>query len=109
MIESIVRDFLEERGFEVYTEEQDSVEKYLVIERTKDECVDYLYTSTLTVTSYGTSMYEAAELCEEVIEAMQFIVEKDEVTDCALESDYNYTNTYTMQYRYQAVFAVSHY
>ena len=69
----------------------------------------FLRETTLAVQSYGTSLYEAAALNEEVIEQMMGLVEVSEVTKVTLNSNYNYTDTTTKEYRYQAVFDVVHY
>jgi hypothetical protein len=69
----------------------------------------FLRETTLAVQSYGTSLYEAAALNEEVIEQMMGLVEVSEVTKVTLNSNYNYTDTTTKEYRYQAVFDIVHY
>jgi hypothetical protein len=69
----------------------------------------FLRETTIAIQSYGTSLYEAAALNEEVLEAMQGLIERDEVTKVTLNSNYNFTDTTTKEYRYQAVFDVVHY
>ena len=49
-------------------------------------------------------MYNAAKLNEEVKDAMEKIIEYTEISKCSLNSDYNFTDTKTKSYRYQAVF-----
>ena len=63
----------------------------------------------IAVQSYATSMERAALLNEEVKAAMNEIVELDDIARCDLNSDYNYTDTSTKQYRYQAVYDLVHY
>lgn len=69
----------------------------------------FLRNTTIAIQSYGTSMYEAAELNEEVIRYMNEIVELDEITRVDLNQNYNFTDTNTKEYRYQAVFDIYHY
>ena len=69
----------------------------------------FLRETTIAIQSYGNSLYEAAVLNEEVIAYMQGLIERDEVTKVTLNSNYNYTDTTTKEYRYQAVFDVIHY
>ena len=69
----------------------------------------FLRNTTIAIQSYGTSMYEAAELNEEVIRAMESIWELNEVVKVDLNQNYNFTDTTTKEYRYQAVFDVKHY
>lgn len=69
----------------------------------------FLRQTTVAIQSYGTTMYEAAELNEEVIKYMNGIVELDEITRVDLNQNYNFTDTNTKEYRYQAVFDIYHY
>lgn len=69
----------------------------------------FLRNTTIAIQSYGTTMYEAATLNEEVIRYMKGIVELDEITRCDLNQNYNFTDTTTKEYRYQAVFDIYHY
>lgn len=69
----------------------------------------FIKNTTIAIQSYGTSMYEAAELNEEVIRAMESIWELNEVVKVDLNQNYNFTDTTTKEYRYQAVFDVKHY
>jgi hypothetical protein len=54
-------------------------------------------------------MFEAATLNEQVKQAVFDSVSLDEITAVSLNSDYNYTDTATKRYRYQAVFVITHY
>lgn len=69
----------------------------------------FIRNTTIAIQSYGTSMYEAAELNEEVIRSMESIWELDEIVKVDLNQNYNFTDTTTKEYRYQAVFDVKHY
>jgi hypothetical protein len=51
-------------------------------------------------------MYKTAVLNEMVKKAMEDIIEIDAVSRCELNTDYNYTDTETKRYRYQAVFDI---
>lgn len=65
--------------------------------------------SVLAVQSYGDSMYEAATLNDQVIEQMFEAVELDPIINVTLNSNYNFTDETTKEYRYQAVFDITHY
>lgn len=69
----------------------------------------FIKETTIAVQNYGESMYEAAVLNDRVIEAMQELTEVDEITSVNLNSNYNFTDTETKEYRYQAVFDINHY
>lgn len=58
----------------------------------------------LAIQSYAPSMYEAARLNERVKAAMDSAAELDAVSASRLNSDYNFTDTTTKRYRYQAVY-----
>ena len=67
----------------------------------------------LTIQSYENSMQKAAELNEEVkhwmLDGMEGLITLNEVAQVQLNSDYNYTDTTTKEYRYQAVYDIIHY
>lgn len=93
----------------VYVERPvDAPSKMIIIERTGGRG-KWIKESTIAVQSYGVSMYEAASLNDEVIAAMLEIIQLDEITACALNSNYNFTDTTRKEYRYQAVFDITHY
>ena len=46
---------------------------------------------------------------QEYKEAMEKIVEMDDISKCQLNSDYNYTDTTRKKYRYQAVYDKVHF
>ena len=54
-------------------------------------------------------MQKTAELNEQVKDAVDGLLSQNEIHSVRLNSDYNYTDTTTKQYRYQAVFDIGHY
>jgi hypothetical protein len=48
-------------------------------------------------------------LNNDVAEAMEEFAELGEVTHVELQTDYNFTDTTTKQYRWQAVYQITHY
>lgn len=78
--------------------------EYIVVEKTGGGIVNRIRNATLAIKSVSTSLLDAAELNDAVVAAMQEIVTLDTVMKCELNSDYNYTDTRTKRYRYQAVF-----
>lgn len=69
----------------------------------------FVFSSTVAVQSYESSMYKASKLNEDVIKAMYDMAELNEICKVELNSNYNYTDTETKEYRYQAVFDIYHY
>jgi len=111
MIEQTVRDYLEEQlGIHVRMEEEAGLPKeYIVIEKTGSGQTNHIKRATLAVQSYSSSLYQAASVNEQVKEAMEKIIEMDDISKCELNSDYNYTDTARKKYRYQAVFDIVHF
>ena len=69
----------------------------------------FITESTIAIQSYEESMYKAAKLNDDVIEAMNGLISVPDVTRVTLNSNYNFTDTQTKEYRYQAVFDIYHY
>lgn len=111
MIESTVRDYLNEKlSVDVYLEQQKEMPtSFVLIEKTGGRLTEHIRSATLTIQSYATTLYNASKLNEDVIKALENIIELDEIISCTLNSDYNYTDTTTKQYRYQAVFNFIYY
>lgn len=82
---------------------------YVLIDQTGSNTRNHITTTTIAVQSYGASLYEALMLNERVKAVVLSFVEEDEVASVKLETDYNFTNTETKQYRWQAVFQITHY
>lgn len=84
--------------------------EYTVVEKTAGSEENHIFFSTIAIQSYAPSLYEAAVLNNKVKEAMLSIADSVwEITLCKLNSDYNFTDTETKEYRYQAVFNLTHY
>lgn len=94
----------------VLYERPDELEnRYVLIEKTGSSLNNHLYSSTFAFQSHAESMLEVILLNKEVIMAVNKLIELDLIGSVSLNSDYNYTDTSTKQYRYQAVFDIKHY
>lgn len=110
MIEKIVLDYLSANtNISCYTERNGQKGKYIVIEKVGGGETNHIKRASIAVQSLADSMYEAAELNEEIKAIMKGIIELPEVSSCRLDSDYNFTDTAAKKYRYQAVFDLVHY
>lgn len=110
MIEKIVLDYISANSnFSCYTERNGQKGKYYVIEKVGGGESNHIKRASIAVQSLADTMYEAAELNEAVKEIMRGIVALPEVSSCRLDSDYNFTDTASKKYRYQAVFDLVHY
>lgn len=110
MIEKIVIDYLNTQNIGSAFAEvpvKPSSPKYIVVERTGGSISNTIETATIAIQSYDESLYKAAQLNELVKTAMLNITASTEIMACYLNSDYNFTNATTKQYRYQAVFTIS--
>lgn len=115
MIEITIKNFLESKlSLPVLLEKPKSkASKYVLIERTGGAQKNKIPSAILTIQSYDTTMQKAAELNELVkywmLDGMEGLVTENEVVSVDLNSDYNYTDTTTKEYRYQAVYNIVHY
>ena len=105
MIEIIIKNYLAEKlSVPVVLEvPANSPKSFVLLEKTgsREERIDR---AMLAIQSYAPSMYEAARLNERVKAAMDSAAELDAVSASRLNSDYNFTDTTTKRYRYQAVY-----
>ena len=81
----------------------------MLFEKTGSGRNNRLNSSTFAFQSYAESMYQAALLNEEVKSAVDDLITLDEIGRVSLNSDYNFTDTTTKEYRYQAVYDITHY
>lgn len=84
-------------------------ETYVVFEKTSSSKGNHLPSATLAFQSYAKTLYEAAVLNEKVKTAVESLIELDEIRGLTLNSDYNFTDTTTKEYRYQAVYDIRYY
>lgn len=112
MIEKIVLDFLSAAlavPVKMEVPEQPTPSRYVVIEKTGSSKVNRIPTANIAIQSCTTtSLLDAAQLNEEVKAAMENIVTLAAVGGCYLDTDYNFTDTSTKTYRYQAVFRITY-
>ena len=111
LIEEFVVSYLDEHmsvpvSGEIPTPMPDS---FITVERTGGSSVNKLKSATLAVQAWAESVDAAANLCADVAEAMEAIAAEPEISRCALNASYNFTDTSTKRYRYQAVFDLVHY
>ena len=114
MIEETIINYLISKDlsvrYHVYPEvPENPPETYLVIEKTGSGRTNRINRAMIAIQSVarkdrGKSLLDAMKLNEEVLQAMDEIIELPDISRCELNSDYNFTNTQTREYRYQAVF-----
>lgn len=116
MIELIVLNYLKLKLNVPVVMENIKEDEYVLIEKTGSGLSNHIKNTTFAIQSYSNSLYNAALLNEEVKKAMigdgittNGIVEDENICSCELNTDYNFTDTTTKHYRYQAVFDVVNY
>lgn len=111
MIEKIILDYLNYNlDVPVYMERPASPpDEYILLEKTGSQLENHIYTATIAAQSYAKTLYEAATLNNVLKATMLGAVELTQITRVSLNSDYNYTKAADKQYKYQAVFVITHY
>ena len=116
MIEKIILDYLNRcitesaLGIKAYMERPaNKPSSYVLIEKTGGGEDNHIKHSTLAIQSIGKTLYDAASLNESIKDFMRGAISLNEVAKVEINSDYNYTDTSTKEYRYQAVFDLTHY
>lgn len=113
MIELIILEYLRTAmDVNVYMEEpkgEELPEEYILIEKTGSSESDYVCQSSFAFQSYSDSLYGAARLNMDLINAMDGITSLDSISRAALNGDYNYTDTSKKKYRYQAVYEITYF
>ncbi|MBX9101905.1 hypothetical protein [Streptococcus anginosus] len=113
MIEVIIKKYFDGHlNVPSFFEHQESISKlesFVMIERTGGRSNNQLKSAVIAIQSYASTMYKAAELNEEVKKVVAEMIELDSIARVQLNSDYNFTDTETKRYRYQAVFDINYY
>lgn len=110
MITKDLLDYLgEQLSVGVYAEAPEQLTDYVLLDQTATSNMNHITTTTIAVQSYASSLYGAMTLNEDVKAAMEGFAELAQVAKVKLETDYNFTNTATKQYRWQAVYHITHY
>ena len=111
MIEIVIKKFLDENlkvpSFFEHT--KNMPESFVIIEKTGSGGSDYVHSATFAFQSYAPSLQKAAELNEIVKKAVEQLVTVNEVSGVHHNSDYNFTDTETKKYRYQAVYDINYF
>ena len=83
--------------------------KYVLFEKVGGDKLNKTGGSTIAFQSHANSMAEVALLNEETKNAVESLIELDEIVSVRYRTDYNFTDTTTKQYRYQALYDIKHY
>lgn len=110
-IEQIVITYLNEKlNVPVKAEvPKEQPQTFVLVEKTSGSETNLIRNATIAIQSYSDSLYKASELNETVKSAMDEITEENSISKCSLNADYNFTDTSTKSYRYQAVYDLTYY
>lgn len=111
MIEKTVLDYLDGvLSVPVYVETpRNRPEAYCLVQQTGGGMRDRLRTAIVAVQSHAGSRYNAAQLQEDVIAAMEGLAALPEIAGCRLNAAYPFEDTDEKKHRFQAVFDITHY
>lgn len=106
MIELVILNYLKDHlEVPVYMEhEHDMPNRFVTFERTSGDKTNHLNKCLVAFQSYAPSLYEASLLNEQLKQTVEGMITLNEIAGVHLVSDYNFTDTQTKKYRYQAVF-----
>lgn len=111
MIETTIRNYLvTHSGVPVdvlFEAPKDPPASYIILEKTGSSLSNRLCTSTIAVQSIAGTLFEAATL-NESLKSILTSADIENVFDISLDTDYNFTNTNTKEYRYQAVYQITY-
>lgn len=111
MIELIILNHLNSKlDVSVHLEKPSSqTGSYVVFEKTSSGKSNHLPSATIAFQSYAESLYNAVALNEKVKTAVEDLIGLNDIRGLSLNSDYNFTDTTTKEYRYQAVYDIRYY
>ena len=110
MIELVIQNYLTTHlSVPSFLERDKSVKEFVLFEKTSSSKRNHVTAATFAFQSYAKSLYEAAKLNEELKQVVEQMIELDEISSIKFNSDYNFTDTQTKDYRYQAVFDINYY
>ena len=114
MIEEIICNYLKEsliaEGVPVYMERPEVRPAcYVLIEKTGGGEENQIQHATIAVQSIAISLHQTVVLNEKVKAFMRAAISLDKIAKVECNSDYNFTDSSTKTYRYQAIFDIKYY
>lgn len=83
-------------------------DQFVVLEKISGSITNHIRFATIAIQSYSSvSLYGAAQLNEDVHEVMDVMADHvDDVSECQMTADTNFTDTSTKRYRYQCLYNI---
>lgn len=105
MIETTIVGYLSQTlNVHVSAEKPKDKKEYVLIDRTGRSEKNKIKSATFAIQSYAETLYAAMILNERVKDAMENMVSLDDISKVELNTDYNFTDPETKEYRYQAIY-----
>ena len=111
MIDTKILEYLNSKlNIKTYMEQpKKKPEKFYILERTAGGLTNQISEGSFVVQSYAPTLYETSAMNDAMKGVFLNLIELPEISRVVLNSDYNYTDPTTQQYRYQANFVVTYY
>lgn len=111
MIEAIIIEYLKTKlSIQAFAEIPSKKPKsYVIVEKIDGGKVNQIKAATVSVYSYASTLYGAAELDERVRDAMELIVEDDRISSCRIGGEDRNIDTENKEYRYETIFNLFYY
>lgn len=87
----------------------DNPKEFYVLQKTGSGQSNHILTSNIAIQSYAADRLRTIQMNEDLKDAVEDLLNNDEITRIELNSDYDFTDPSTHQPRYQAVFVITHY
>ena len=83
--------------------------RFVTLEQTGSRHKNYINSATIAIQSWAETRADALELNQQVVDAMDEALGEIMISDCQLQSYYNFPDLSTKKPRYQAVYEVVHF
>lgn len=83
--------------------------EFVLIEKTFESDTNQLKECNIAIQSYADSLYNAILLDHKVQKSMKSFDSVNNIASVHLTNDYNFTDTTTKKYRYQAIYKIKYY
>ena len=111
IIEAVIIEYLEkELGVETYAEIPDEKpKKFIVVEKIDGGRINQIDASTLSVYSYGETLYDAVLLNEKVKSALLNVIVLDDISSSKIGGESRSIDKANKEYRYETIINLTHY
>lgn len=105
MIEETIINYLKKNlTVPVSIEKPSGIKRFVLIDKTGGGEENKIKSATIAIQSYDETLLKAAALNEEVKAAMESMKSETNISSVRLNTDYNFTDAETKEYRYQAIY-----